>query len=482
MAWKKSQRPDVKKGTLAAFKSACSKYRAIEGIPDFTPIESERISRFLKGIRNQRSEHVRNNGISLEDEGKRHLKYEEYHIITKSCMEIKGKFASELHLGVVLSWNLCARSDTCSGIHSTHLDWEGDCLIVSIAKSKRSYQEDGILNHVYANYLFPYICPVLSLAVHCATNSNILSNMLPLFHESKSENAGFSRLFKQATLSCGLQDLGWHSIRKGALTYGSTGTPDCATWAAIQSRARWKLGADNGVVKRYVKFDPAGDQFIGRLLSGLKVSDKSFSSLSPHIKSIVSNESLAIVEESVLIAFGTLEHPSIKRVAPFLLANLVYHFDFLENALPQHHRFWKSNAASMSSARIETLKSMICTDADCDSMKPRGVPVSVNVLSKLGEQDDKISRLFTLLEDVRLEQQKLNQLIPLSAAASGTMVGERQLNSLVQTLRETIRSEFQSSHLASESRNLPGQVSQSYEAMTWTWGGRLGRLVPETFI
>jgi hypothetical protein len=274
LAWKREKRPNIKKVSLAAFKSACSKYRSIEKRPDFSLIETDQISRFLKGVRNQRAEKNRSDGISIEEEGKRHLKFDEYMKLCTSIMSVTGKFSTELHLGIVLSWNLCARSDTCSGIHSTHIDWEGDSLMISIVKSKRNYQEEGTQYHVYANPLNPSICPVLCLAIHCACNSNILCNELSLFHESKADNAGFSKSFRKLLSKCGMfTDLGWHSIRKGGITFGSTGTPDSATWASIQNRARWKIGGDSTVVKRYVKFDPAGDQFIGRILSGLNLND-----------------------------------------------------------------------------------------------------------------------------------------------------------------------------------------------------------------
>jgi hypothetical protein len=40
-----------------------------------------------------------------------------------------------------------------------------------------------------------------------------------------------------------------YSIRKGGITYGSTGKPDTGTWATIQNRVRWKMGGGDAVVK-----------------------------------------------------------------------------------------------------------------------------------------------------------------------------------------------------------------------------------------
>jgi hypothetical protein len=139
-------------------------------------------------------------------------------------LNIHRKSVSEIHLFIAISWNLCARSDTTVNLHAAHLDWDGDCLKIGIAKSKRNYQDCGWHYHVFLNPLNPIICPVLSLAIHLACYRDIGSaDGKPLFHESRSENCGISFLFKKLVSSLDLSGIGTHSVRKGALTFAASG-------------------------------------------------------------------------------------------------------------------------------------------------------------------------------------------------------------------------------------------------------------------
>ena len=74
-----------------------------------------------------------------------------------------------------------------------------------------------------------------------------------------------------------------HSIRKGAITFASNGTPDASPWDSFQVRTRWKTGAPYGSMHgRYVKFECAGDQLAGRILSGLYQDTREFATNDPH--------------------------------------------------------------------------------------------------------------------------------------------------------------------------------------------------------
>jgi hypothetical protein len=186
LAHKRKENPTVKKGYLSSFKSAASKFRELNGFPPFTEVEVNLLKKFLKGVRNQNATEVRRGNLEVEF-GHRHIKFTEYRLVLSSALKlgIQDKFRTELHLGMCLAWNLCARHDTVMGIHSLHLDWEDDSLKIGIGKSKRNYQEDCTFFHVYCNPFSPSICPVLSLALHCICNPNILTLNLPLFHDSK---------------------------------------------------------------------------------------------------------------------------------------------------------------------------------------------------------------------------------------------------------------------------------------------------------
>ena len=70
---------------------------------------------------------------------------------------------------------------------------------------------------------------------------------------------------------------GTHSLRKGAATHVATGSTACPPIALICLRANWAMP---GVLNRYIKFEDAGDQFVGKCVSGRSRKKKEFG-LSP---------------------------------------------------------------------------------------------------------------------------------------------------------------------------------------------------------
>ena len=60
------------------------------------------------------------------------------------------------------------------------------------------------------------------------------------------------------------------------MSSGSTAGP---AFASICQRAGWKCG---GTTDRYLKYEKAGDQFVGRTVCGLDINTEDFSVLPPH--------------------------------------------------------------------------------------------------------------------------------------------------------------------------------------------------------
>ena len=120
----------LSKSTVQGFKAAVSKYRSRNGFADFSEIDLNSFKRYKKGLGNIISQEIRE-GNATGDEGKRHIKREELEYLCSFAVKqyeliCSKKFGTEVHLFLLLGWNLCARSDTTSFIHSSHLDWEGD--------------------------------------------------------------------------------------------------------------------------------------------------------------------------------------------------------------------------------------------------------------------------------------------------------------------------------------------------------------------
>ena len=75
--------------------------------------------------------------------------------------------------------------------------------------------------------------------------------------------------------------LGTHSMRKGASTYGASGSTACPPSAALQLRAGWTLP---GVQGTYLRYEAAGDMYVGRTVSGLPIDKPEFAILPPNFE------------------------------------------------------------------------------------------------------------------------------------------------------------------------------------------------------
>jgi hypothetical protein len=72
---------------------------------------------------------------------------------------------------------------------------------------------------------------------------------------------------------------GAHSVRKGVATFAYNGTTGGPSIASVCLRVGWSLG---DVQDRYIRYEPAGDQYLGRVIAGLPLNGADFALLPPH--------------------------------------------------------------------------------------------------------------------------------------------------------------------------------------------------------
>lgn len=72
---------------------------------------------------------------------------------------------------------------------------------------------------------------------------------------------------------------GSHSLRKGAITYAACGVTVSPPIASICIRANWKMP---GVMNRYIRFESAGDQYVGKSVSGRARLTEAFAESNPY--------------------------------------------------------------------------------------------------------------------------------------------------------------------------------------------------------
>jgi hypothetical protein len=285
------------------------------------------------------------NGESLE-EGKEAMSFHCYKLLCRKFFEGgKDEYMFAL-LFLTLEWNLIARSDNIVNLAVGDLEWCDDCLIIFLKKSKTDQEGvDGMTPfHIYFNPLDPSICPGLAMAVYLFANPGILRNNKKIFPAAHQYNRYSNILTKVIIdnkeeferIGVKVGTIGSHSARKGAATLAASGCTVSPSMASICNRAGWKMG---GTRDKYIKYESAGDQFLGRTLSGLSSLVKEFS-VSPPFFNLPAGElaSVDLFLRSNVVGGGDITAKTFE-VARMCFASVVYHQTYLKEKLDAKHKF-----------------------------------------------------------------------------------------------------------------------------------------------
>ena len=129
--------------------------------------------------------------------------------------------------------------------------------------------------HVNSNPEYPVICPFIAMACHLICDPTIINDQCHIF-EGSGQYERFTRIFleivghpkyPQIFIALGIppEYFGTHSIRKGAVTFVGNGCTTCTPIASICLRANWSMP---GVMNSYIKYETAGNHFMGKCVPG----------------------------------------------------------------------------------------------------------------------------------------------------------------------------------------------------------------------
>jgi hypothetical protein len=300
-------------------------------------------SNIFKGIKRKFAERKQCGEIP-SFEGKRPLPRSVLLYLGKEFLESGDVFS---HLYLLMSWNLMCRTINIESIKFIHLDIYEDALAIFFGNMKNDQEGDTLKDarHVYSNPLEPTVCPILSLGLYLLTFSNNFDSLFP----GTRQSSRFSNCLTRA-LNCekGLsilansgissyKEIGTHSIRKGSASFvcsGSLGGPDIAS---VSNRCGWRLA---GVMDRYIKYERAGDFFVGRVVTGLPLNTPDFQILPPRFSKSLSNE---VLNDILMKSFPILEKfRNLYGVCRMVLASVIYHREFLKSTMPCNHAIFHS--------------------------------------------------------------------------------------------------------------------------------------------
>ena len=429
-------------------------------------------------------------------EGKLHLTYSGYRLLVTALFKCEP-FSQMLFAWpfMVLQWNLIARCSSVAAMMMQHINWEGDALLITIPKSKADQEGNNCFpRHLYANPLQPVICPVLALAVviftrivkHDPTRS-AASTALPCYRvfDGAHSESRFSDIMGRIIaavpdaqlpqLGTDRQQLGTHSVRKGAASY-CVGMVNGPSTVQVFLRAGWSLGMQN----RYLFAGAGGDQLTGRVLSGLPFNDTAFATLPPHFDGDLAQ----ILWPAILPSYSQLPQ-TFKRALPHLLASICYHETWLRSMLPAHHPLFASYL--FASGEVSRMKAWVAVGRNrcpLTGMQATGIPphlVMSNELTDVARQTEvmkealltKCKELPAELASVMLSRFSINGAIPVTIDDIKIL-----LNNAVNQMRTELRDAIPIATTSSPSSNQLTDIDTDPRFQLWTWNGRL-HMVPE---
>lgn len=322
-------------------------------------------------------------------EGKSPLSVQLYKILSWAFLKSLKKNGVFCHTMLVLGWNLACRIGNTEGIGLGQLAVRDDALQIYFAHTKtdKEGKQAKYPRHIYANPFEPEVCCVLALGLYFVLFPKTEGDK-KLFAGSAQYNHFYKELLAilKDSHECADQleldgisaeDIGTHSVRKGAGTYCTACNVECPSHVAVCTRCGWKL---DGVQGTYLQYAAAGDQHVGRTLALLPSFDANFAILPPFF---VGGEDL--IDTALKDIFSGFPQ-SMRGVLRFCLASLVFHRKWLSDNLPHDHRLFSSRLF-----RDIDLLNRLGDHVQCrlwkegDPFLPTGVTNSVKILAEVRE-------------------------------------------------------------------------------------------------
>ncbi|KAA8493432.1 hypothetical protein FVE85_8877 [Porphyridium purpureum] len=256
------------------------------------------------------------------------------------------------HLFSLLSWNLLCRSDNTERISFHHVKLQNDTLKVTFSHTKSDVAGDARCSdpkHVDANPARPEECLWLSLALYlCSYSDRDSLRLFPGNEQSSRARDALHIALKQPVLERAMSAMGWgsasdygcHSWRKGATSFCFGGFAGVGSTLAVILRGGWSIV---GAKERYIHWQAAADQFIGRLITGLPSNKIDFALLPPLFANSLLLESNAVqaltfARDLLFPALGGVMEkvPEFTAVTSMCVTQIIYRKKFLQAALPNN--------------------------------------------------------------------------------------------------------------------------------------------------
>jgi hypothetical protein len=390
-----------------------------------------------------------------------------------------GVFA---HCYLVLTWNLACRCGNTARITFRDVSWtesfDSFSVLFSHSKTDQLGEQAKHARHIFSNPLSPIVCPVLSLAIYLQSCFNTQQTAGGLLFPGNGQDARFSIILARLLLSkkrevelmgYNVDDLGTHSIRKGAVSYLAS-LPGGPPAASTCIRAGWTMGKVRDIYMRYVT---SGDQFVGRCLSLLSVLRTDFAISPPHFLS----DEYSWIDDCRLIQFPMVGLiAGFEKVTRMCLASILFHSDWLRTTLMPNHIVLMSSHLHRS-AEVQSKKGLVVVSYPWNDDKHTfsGIPPHVSILQQLQSIKESQGRLIgEFVEEVSNVMSRFN--------IDGGQLTEEKMRKILNEFQQNFQQQFKPNNVINDDDNNINRESEidfiesGRMYSVHYWGGGIHRL------
>ena len=277
----------------------------------FKPSEEfvENLDKYMEGVVRVVAQAAQD-GLGSLEMGKREITFEIYEKTMVWFLEERSHEAIFGRAFMALTWNLMCRGvNTC--VCLKHLLWRADAFGISFShvKNDQAGSRNWHPRHIYTNPDHYPVCCVTAVTEYLLCYPQLFIDGNGMLFPGPRQEERFGAILQRVLIkhkeelrACGYEqgDIGVHSIRKGAGTFASSGTTAAPSSVSVNNRGGWTLG---GVRDVYMLYERAGDQYVGRILSGMNVLSAKFGASAPDFYyhgPLGVPEASAVVEENQL--------------------------------------------------------------------------------------------------------------------------------------------------------------------------------------
>ena len=377
----------VRVSTLSGYSSALKHLYRGKRLP--VPQQyGEELKTLFPGLKRLEADTVQS-GVA-QHQGKAPLNYSKYMLLCdRTLMLYDGCFA---HLFLTTQWNLMCRLKSVQTLDTSDITCEDDSVGCTFYKTKTNQDGSGMTDpsHIYANPFSPTTCWVTALGLYLACSPDQQpGHLFPGANQKNRFGKVMSRLLKGE----GVMDkkYGTHSVRKGVATFACSGSTGGPSIVSVCLRCGWSLGS---VQDRYLKYEAAGDQYLGRVVASLPLNKAEFAILPPHF----ADPTDPIVTTSIDCMFPSMSSQvHLRGVLSLCLASLAFHSTVLIKLLPATHSLLQSYAFR-ERGLWNDLRDRVSISDSC-TLKPTGIPPHVEMYQRQRMTHEAVEKIRSLVLD-----------------------------------------------------------------------------------